>query len=42
MKKKKKQPNKNAQEHSEWFWRQMIGQDRQTLKGGKGGALRRK
>ncbi|MCC8351943.1 hypothetical protein [Bacillus sp. AF23] len=46
MKKRKKKPNKNAQERSERFWRQMmggkIGQDRQTLKRGKGGALRRK
>lgn len=39
---KKKKPNKNAQELPEWFWRQMMGQDRQTLKRGKGGALRRK
>ncbi|WP_411813685.1 hypothetical protein [Bacillus stercoris] len=38
MKQEKKKPNKNAQERSEWFWRQ----DRQTLKRGKGGALRRK
>ncbi|WHM22899.1 hypothetical protein QL281_07665 [Bacillus subtilis] len=42
MKKRKKRPNKNAQERSEWFWRQMMGQDRQTLKRGKGGALKRK
>ncbi|WP_434057656.1 hypothetical protein [Bacillus subtilis] len=40
MKKRKKKPNKNAQERSEQFWRQMMGQDRQTLKRGKGGALR--
>ncbi|WP_374049985.1 hypothetical protein [Bacillus subtilis] len=31
-----------AQERSERFWRQMMGKDRQTLKRGKGGALRRK
>jgi hypothetical protein len=42
MKKRKKKSNKNAQELPEWFWRQMMGQDRQTLKRGKGGALRRK
>ncbi|MFT4446331.1 hypothetical protein ACMXZI_02800 [Bacillus subtilis] len=42
MKKRKKKPNKNAQERSERFWQQMMGQDRQTLKRGKGGALRRK
>ncbi|WP_284691043.1 hypothetical protein [Bacillus subtilis] len=42
MKKRKKKPNKSAQERSEWFWQQMMGQDRQTLKRGKGGALRRK
>ncbi|MEC0837146.1 hypothetical protein P8907_03675 [Bacillus atrophaeus] len=43
MKKEKKKPNKNAQERSERFcWRQMMGADRQTLKRGKGGALRRK
>ncbi|MGN2619619.1 hypothetical protein [Bacillus stercoris] len=42
MKKRKKKPNKNAQECTERFWRKMMGQDRQTLKRGKGGALRRK
>ena len=42
MKKRKEKPNKNAQERSERFWRQIMGQDRQTLKRGKGGALRRK
>ncbi|MFI8862506.1 hypothetical protein PWO55_08960 [Bacillus velezensis] len=42
MKKRKEKPNKNAQEQSERFWRQMMGQDRQTLKRGKGGALKRK
>ncbi|MEC1268959.1 hypothetical protein P9C27_10480 [Bacillus vallismortis] len=42
MKKREKKPNKNAQERSERFWRQMMGQDRQMLKRGKGGALRRK
>ncbi|WP_412055455.1 hypothetical protein [Bacillus inaquosorum] len=42
MKKRKNKPNKNAQERSEWFWRKMMGSNRQTLKRGKGGALRRK
>ncbi|MEC0765076.1 hypothetical protein [Bacillus atrophaeus] len=42
MKKEKKKPNKNAQEKSERFWRQMMGTDRQTLKRGKGGAFKRK
>ncbi|WP_285840560.1 hypothetical protein [Bacillus subtilis] len=42
MKKRKKKPNENAQERSERFWRQMMGQDRQMLKRGKGGALRHK
>ncbi|MFJ1446701.1 hypothetical protein [Bacillus halotolerans] len=42
MKKRKKKPNKNAQERSEWFWWKMMGQERRTLKRGKGGALRRK
>ncbi|WP_263490145.1 hypothetical protein [Bacillus subtilis] len=42
MKKRKEKPNKNAQERSERFWRQIMGQVRQTLKRGKGGALRRK
>ncbi|MEC0804087.1 hypothetical protein P8883_07325 [Bacillus atrophaeus] len=42
MKQEKKKPNKNAQERPERFWRQMMGADRQTLKRGKGGALRRK
>ncbi|MGE0910296.1 hypothetical protein ACQGRJ_10920 [Bacillus atrophaeus] len=42
MKQEKKKPNKNAQEQSERFWRQMMGTDRQTLKRGKGGALKRK
>lgn len=37
MKKRKKKPNKNAQERSERFWRQMMGQDRQTLKEAKAG-----
>ncbi|MCY8946252.1 hypothetical protein MOE33_10000 [Bacillus atrophaeus] len=41
-KKEKKKPNKNAQERSERFWRQMMGADRQTLKRGKGGAFKRK
>lgn len=42
MKQKKKKPNKNAQERSERFWRQMMGQDMQRLKRGKGGAFKRK
>ncbi|AKL84703.1 hypothetical protein D068_cds20410 [Bacillus atrophaeus UCMB-5137] len=42
MKQEKKKPNKNAQERSERFWWQMMGADRQTLKRGKGEALRRK
>ncbi|MEC0348138.1 hypothetical protein P8788_00350, partial [Bacillus subtilis] len=40
MKKSKKKPNKNAQERTERFWRQMMGQDRQTLRRVKGGALK--
>ncbi|ATX83188.1 MULTISPECIES: hypothetical protein [Bacillus] len=42
MKQKKKKPNKNTQERSERFWRQMMGQDMQRLKRGKGGAFKRK
>ncbi|WP_284690693.1 hypothetical protein [Bacillus subtilis] len=42
MKQEKKKPNKNAQERSERFWRQMMGQDRQTLRRGKGGAFKHK
>ncbi|BAI85340.2 hypothetical protein BSNT_08224 [Bacillus subtilis subsp. natto BEST195] len=37
-----KKSHKIAQERSERFWRQMMGKDRQTLKRGKGVALRRK
>ncbi|MGQ5110355.1 hypothetical protein ACSOV8_16640 [Bacillus halotolerans] len=42
MKERNKKPNKNAQERSKRFWRKMMGQERQTLKRGKGGALKRK
>ncbi|MEC0677931.1 hypothetical protein [Bacillus inaquosorum] len=42
MKQEKKKPNKNAQECSERFWRQMMGQGRLTLRRGKGGAYKRK
>ena len=42
MKQKKKKPNKNTQERSERFWQQMMGQDMQRLKRGKGGAFKRK
>ncbi|PJH94334.1 hypothetical protein CVV77_03765 [Bacillus sp. SN1] len=39
MKKRKKKSNKNAQERSERFCRQMVGS---RLKRGKGGVLKRK
>ncbi|MES5397232.1 hypothetical protein ABU952_14020 [Bacillus amyloliquefaciens] len=42
MKQEKKKPNKNTQERSECFWRQMMRQDIQRLKPGKGGAFKRK
>ncbi|MEX5836464.1 hypothetical protein D070_10305 [Bacillus velezensis] len=42
MKRKKKELDKNVSERSDRFWQRMMGQNMQTLKRGKGGALRRK
>ncbi|AOP13635.1 MULTISPECIES: hypothetical protein [Bacillus] len=38
---KRKRPEK-TQEHSERFWREIMGQNKQILKRGKGGAYKRK
>ncbi|MDE1424932.1 hypothetical protein VSK91_22345 [Bacillus swezeyi] len=38
---KRKRPEK-AQERSERFWREIMGQNKQILKRGKGGAYKRK
>ncbi|WP_265182419.1 hypothetical protein [Geomicrobium sp. JCM 19055] len=40
--KPKKKPQKRKETHSEAFWEQMMGQNKQTLKRGKGGAYKGK
>jgi hypothetical protein len=42
MKPNKRKRSEKAQERSERFWREIMGQNKQILKRGKGGAYKRK
>jgi len=42
MKPTKRKLREKAQEYSERFWREIMGQNKQILKRGKGGAYKRK